>query len=158
LSLVFVSIALLFVLITRVDLQDLASTIMDYLETCGLKDQHRRQAEGLNALIAFAEGDLSTQPLDDESHSMQLSSRTDTVSTDSGEERSSIQSEDAEAQASSPERGSPQSSVSDLQDMVLPNTTRKLFARAADIIRKSRDLDGVMFLDASGKFEQYEIP
>jgi hypothetical protein len=152
----------------RLYLQDLASTVMEYLDTYSLKDQHRRQAEGLNGLISFAEADMSTQSFDEESHSTQLSSKTGTVSTDGGEEDSfevpeqntSTQSEVAQPQASPLRRASPQSSdsVSDLQDMVLPNTTKKLFSRAADIIRKSRDLDGIIFLDASGKFRMYGCP
>jgi hypothetical protein len=40
-------------------------------------------------------------------------------------------------------------SVSDLQDSMLPASTRALFARAADIMRKTNDMSGVMFLDAS---------
>jgi hypothetical protein len=57
-------------------LQDLASTIMEYFNTCTLIDQHRRQAEGLSGLISFAEGEMSTQPFDEEFYSTQLPSRT----------------------------------------------------------------------------------
>jgi GAF domain-containing protein len=148
-------------------MQDLASTIMEYLDIYTLRDQHRRGAEGLEGLISFAEGDLSIQPFDEESHLTQLSARTGPVPTDSGErelyeqpeQNQPIQSEIAQSQAPSPsptlspssKRASPQwsDSVSGLQGMVLPNTTRSLFARAADILRKCRHMDGVMFLDAS---------
>ena len=41
--------------------------------------------------------------------------------------------------------------ISDLQDMVLPNTSKKLFALAAENLRKYKNMDGVMFSDASGK-------
>ena len=37
-------------------LQDLAGTVMEYLDTCTLRDQHRRDAQGLDGLISFAEG------------------------------------------------------------------------------------------------------
>jgi hypothetical protein len=132
-------------------LQDLASTIMEYLNTYTLKDQHRRQAEGLSGLISFAEGEMSTQPFDEEFHSTQLPSRTGHESFQEPEQNESIQSGVAQPQTPPSRRASPQrsDSVSDLQDMVLPNTTKKLFARAADIMRKSRDMDGVFFLDAA---------
>jgi hypothetical protein len=39
--------------------------------------------------------------------------------------------------------------LSDLQESVLPMTAKDLFARAADIMRKSNDMSGVMFIDAS---------
>jgi hypothetical protein len=120
-------------------MQDLASTVMEYLVTYTLKDQHRRQAEGLNGLISFAEEDSSTQPFEEDGHSAQPASRTGTTSTDSGEKSSFREPEqnepiqDGVAQPLTPSQRSDRSdSVSDLQDMVLPNTTRKLFARAAD--------------------------
>jgi hypothetical protein len=40
-------------------------------------------------------------------------------------------------------------SVGDLQDSLLPATAKELFARAADIMRRSNDMSGVMFMDAS---------
>jgi hypothetical protein len=40
-------------------------------------------------------------------------------------------------------------SVSELQDSLLSETTKELFARAADIMRQSNDMSGVMFIDAS---------
>jgi signal transduction histidine kinase len=40
-------------------------------------------------------------------------------------------------------------SVSDLQESLLSGTTKELFARAAEIMRRSNDMSGVMFMDAS---------
>jgi signal transduction histidine kinase len=40
-------------------------------------------------------------------------------------------------------------SVSDLQESLLSGSTKELFARAADIMRRSNDMSGVMFMDAS---------
>jgi hypothetical protein len=40
-------------------------------------------------------------------------------------------------------------SVVDLRDSLLPATAKELFARAADIMRRSNDMSGVMFMDAS---------
>jgi hypothetical protein len=42
-------------------LQDLASTVMNYLDTYTLRDQHHRGAERLEGLITFAQGDLNMQ-------------------------------------------------------------------------------------------------
>jgi hypothetical protein len=39
-------------------------------------------------------------------------------------------------------------SVSHLQESLLTETTKELFARAADIMRRSNDMSGVMFMDA----------
>jgi hypothetical protein len=137
-------------------LQDLAVTVMEYLDTYTLRDQHRRDAQGLDGLISFAEGDLSMLPSNEEFYSTQLPSRPGPVPADPGEQRSyeePTQRAIAQPHIPPPRKPSPHlnGSVSDLQDMVLPNTSKKLFARAADIMRKSKDMDGVMFLDASGK-------
>jgi signal transduction histidine kinase len=40
-------------------------------------------------------------------------------------------------------------SVSELQESLLSGTTKELFARAAEIMRRSNDMSGVMFMDAS---------
>jgi signal transduction histidine kinase len=42
-----------------------------------------------------------------------------------------------------------QRTVDDIQNGLVPATTRDLFARAADIMRRSNDMSGVMFMDAS---------
>jgi signal transduction histidine kinase len=53
--------------------------------------------------------------------------------------------------SSSSSHGSPdrRRTVDDLQNGLVPATTKDLFARAADIMRRSNDMSGVMFLDAS---------
>jgi hypothetical protein len=55
------------------------------------------------------------------------------------------------ARVASPSQESPdrRRSVSDLQESLLTETTKELFARAADIMRRSNDMSGVMFMDAS---------
>jgi hypothetical protein len=40
-------------------------------------------------------------------------------------------------------------SVTDLQESLLPATAKELFAQAADIMHRSNDMSGVMFMDAS---------
>jgi hypothetical protein len=46
-------------------------------------------------------------------------------------------------------RSDRQHTLSDLQESALPMTAKDLFARAADIMRQSNDMSGVMFIDAS---------
>ena len=142
-------------------LQDLAATVMEYLVTYTLRDQQRRGAEGLHGLLSFAEGDSKLGSFKEHYHPPAPSLAVGPRSTDNGSDTTfEERKEDPSVQASidqprtgfvpskgrRPER---RSSVGDLQDKILPNTTKELFARAADIMRKSRDMDGVLFLDAS---------
>lgn len=147
-------------------LQDLAATVMEYLVTYTLKDQHRRGAEGLHGLITFAESDPKPQPFYKTSpgYPAQPSPKVARNSRDSGVQVSPEESEEGgELKGDSPtcddaaqskplpistDRSERRPSVGDLQDMVLPDTMKDLFARAADIMRRSNDMDGVMFLDA----------
>jgi hypothetical protein len=142
-------------------LKDLASTVMDYLTTYTLREQHRQAADGLRGLISFAEGDLSLQPCNEDEHLAHPSSETPSNPTEAQEihayqePEAKVSVQGGLTEPSTPphpsRRGSPRqsNSIGDLQDMVLPNTTKNLFARAADIMQASRDMDGVMFLDAS---------
>jgi hypothetical protein len=137
-------------------LQDLASTVMDYLSTYTLRDQHRQAAEGLRGLISLAEGNSSSQPFSNRAHLAPQPSKAHSEELQSYQVHEAdviIQSETAQSPISpyTSHRGSFQrsNSLSDLQDMVLPNNTRQLLERAADIIHRFRDMDGVMFLDAS---------
>jgi signal transduction histidine kinase len=61
----------------------------------------------------------------------------------------SSQEEHANSASPSTKRTERRHSLSDLQDSLLPATTKDLFARAADIMRRSNDMSGVMFMDAS---------
>lgn len=145
-------------------LQDLAATVMEYLVTYTLKDQHRRGAEGLHGLLTFAEADSNLKSFHEHYNATDLSpgvsqSMKDNVSVKSAagipniKQDAYFQSEAARARMNAaPSRNHPperRPSVSDLQDRNVPTTTRELFARAAHIMRKSSDMDGVMFLDAS---------
>ncbi|KAF1841778.1 uncharacterized protein K460DRAFT_173295 [Cucurbitaria berberidis CBS 394.84] len=142
-------------------LKDLAATVMEYLVTYTLKDQHRRGAEGLHGLLSFAEGDSKIGPFIERRYPPEPSLKTDsktkiTGGTPTNEERKQNPPvEDGVDQPRTaslpPKRGRSErrSSVGDLQDKIVPNTIRELFARASDIMRRSNDMDGVMFLDAS---------
>jgi signal transduction histidine kinase len=61
----------------------------------------------------------------------------------------SSQQEQANPASPSSKRSERRHSLSELQDSLLPATTKDLFARAADIMRRSNDMSGVMFMDAS---------
>jgi hypothetical protein len=142
-------------------LKDLSMIIMEYLETYIIRDRYRRGAEGLHGLMSFAEGATHPQSLPRHSRSTG-SSPDDRVSafsngedhpiydpnldgaTQSRDTHSSAKSQ-APAQATSDRRGS----ASDLQQSLLPATTKELFARAADIMLRCNDMSGVMFIDAA---------
>ncbi|KAH7078197.1 hypothetical protein FB567DRAFT_129453 [Paraphoma chrysanthemicola] len=141
-------------------LMDLASTVMDYLDTYAIKDRYRRGAEGLHGLMSFAEGTskikpfnefykLSTTPEDSQpSMADELEvqySNGDGVNT--AQEPCTNGFKDAES--SPPKTPVRRDSISDLQESLLPATTKQLFARAADIMRRCNEMDGVMFMDAS---------
>lgn len=137
-------------------LQDLAATVMEYLVTYTLKDQHRRGAEGLHGLLTFAEADIKPKSIHEHYHSALPSSKVQRSMRDSGysdraDETISTQQKSYIENGTTQSNGSRerQPSVGDLQGSVIPNAMRELFARASHIMRKSNDMDGVMFLDAS---------
>lgn len=145
-------------------LQDLAATVMEYLVTYNVRDQHRRGAEGLRGLLSFAEGAEVGSELKESDKACSPRNRlpkTQLPEKDTSDiQPSEKSSQDASAQAQaaqprqksvSPQRGTSERrySAGDLQDKILPNTTRHLFSRAADIMQRSNDMDGIMFLDAS---------
>jgi len=140
-------------------LKDLSSTIMDYLDTYIIKDRYRRGAEGLQGLMSFADGtnlkpisDLYKTPSspDPQSATTRINERrfsSEPESTPSSPNVSSHQrNESGSSQRRTPER---RRSISELQDSIIPNSTKEIFARAADIMRQSNDMDGVTFIDAS---------
>ena len=140
-------------------LQDLASTTMDYLETYIIKDRYRRGAEGLRGLMSFADGASDIKPMSERSRSPGSPT---TPSTETKNEHrqpgDKSQADTAVQDAGSHTRnepGSPQqstskrNSISELQDSLVPTTTKEVFARAAEIMRLSNDMDGVTFIDAS---------
>ncbi|KAH7402409.1 hypothetical protein BKA66DRAFT_435834 [Pyrenochaeta sp. MPI-SDFR-AT-0127] len=137
-------------------LQDLAATVMEYLVTYAVKDQHRRGAEGLHGLLSFAEGDSKLKEINDfygpkDRLRKTQNSEIGTCGSRTFEEAREGAPCPTSAQAPQLRRGVSERrySAGDLQDKMLPNTTRDLFSRASDIMRRSNDLDGVMFLDAS---------
>jgi hypothetical protein len=111
-------------------------------------------AEGGSSTKAFSFSDQKT-PLD--SAGMGMSSETSNQQEEgpkpvqTGASLKIASNPQQYARVASPSQESPdrRRSVSDLQESLLTETTKELFARAADIMRRSNDMSGVMFMDAS---------
>jgi hypothetical protein len=111
-------------------------------------------AEGGSSTKAFSFSDQKT-PLD--SAGMGMSSETSNqqeegpkpVQTGASLKIASNPQQYARVASPSQELPDRRRSVSDLQESLLTETTKELFARAADIMRRSNDMSGVMFMDAS---------
>ncbi|KAI8938103.1 hypothetical protein NX059_005772 [Plenodomus lindquistii] len=145
-------------------LQDLAATVMEYLVMYTLKDRHHRGAAGLHGLLTFAEADTKSKSIHEHPNSSQSNPKaspsmrdyayseptTDTV-TSTQENHISRGTAEADSIKGLPERKRTERrpSVGELQDSVVPDAMRELFSRAADIMRTSNDMDGVIMLDAS---------
>ncbi|KAF2108362.1 hypothetical protein BDV96DRAFT_504582 [Lophiotrema nucula] len=152
-------------------LQDLASTVAEYLETYAIKDAHRRGEQLTRGLISFAEGASGLNPFDDNNGkigpsllSPELAEKPDPFNDTSSSVRGlpggvspvidkPYDHEQTPPSRTSAEPASNESSrhgfVRALQESILPANSRDMFSRAANIIRASSDLDGVLILDAS---------
>ncbi|KAF2819940.1 hypothetical protein CC86DRAFT_361397 [Ophiobolus disseminans] len=140
-------------------LKDLSSTIMDYLETYTIRDRYRRGAEGLQGLMSFADG-TNLKPINEHFQSpLSPTSQPTTSKEGLGQPREDtkpdISGQDSGSHihtgsnASEPSPSGRRRSISELQESLVPATTKEVFARAADIMRQSNDMDGVTFIDAS---------
>lgn len=153
-------------------LQDLAATIMEHLDTYTLKDQRHRGEQLTRGLISFAEGASalqqydanqdhhSPQPYDENISHPALQPYHDDAEIPALRPHDSNRSiprpstpvdfaqivREPEAPSSRPHACG---SVQTLQDSILPANSKAMFARAANIMRASSDLDGVLILDAS---------
>ncbi|KAH8723062.1 hypothetical protein GQ44DRAFT_710926 [Phaeosphaeriaceae sp. PMI808] len=144
-------------------LQDLASVVIDYLHTYTIKDRYRREAEGLYGLMSFAEGASTLQPFSERNQAPNSGLPTEFQGTNGdfhGIGISNIPKPEFTAQCPEPPNfeklnstfrndSTRRDSLSELQDSLLPATIKEPFARAAQIMQQSNDLDGVMFMDAS---------
>jgi hypothetical protein len=155
--------------------KDLATTVVDYLNTYTIKDQYRRGERFTRGLVSFAEGASSLKPFDRSSlrnassvpsqTSSDLSSATDREVASAEDMKSVADPKDAryiaETHQKSHNRPPSASSRTDraksarhrsirtLQDSILPTDSKSMFSRAANLIASSSDLDGVLILDAS---------
>lgn len=132
-------------------LQDLAATVVDYLDLYMVKDQQGRSERLMRALMSFAEGDSNMRPFENESQ--RLLSPTGSEIPEPRQEKKEPAL--AKSRKASPLRtpakqtSTRQSSMKQLQESILPKDSRSMFSRAASVIQKSSDLDGVLILDAS---------
>ncbi|KAH7132156.1 hypothetical protein B0J11DRAFT_427520 [Dendryphion nanum] len=151
-------------------LQDLASTVMEYLDTYTIKAKFKRGEQLTRALLSFAEGHSAIQSFSDDSsvrsmpgsaspmvHSSaqteyDVASRVGSTRPSSIQNPGSITSATStlpQSIAPSTQQSSNFASVKALQESILPFNSRLMFARAARLIQASSNLDGVLLLDAS---------
>ncbi|CAI6337084.1 unnamed protein product [Periconia digitata] len=132
-------------------LQDLAITIVEHLDLFMIRDQYSRSEKLLRALMSFTEGCSNMRPFENESQRPLLPS-----GAEPSESRHDHQPS-AHAKSSKPSllppgkrpKTSRQKSMRDLQKSILPTDSQSMFSRAASVMQKSSDLDGVLILDAS---------
>lgn len=151
-------------------LSDLADTVVEHLATYKLREENRRGERMVRGLTSFLEGasGLQHSKVDDESDQetelvaastasglqKPLLRRTETEDS-IGPIPSSPRLDKAPEQAEFGDRLQPpgkereQSASSILQNSILPANSRSMFSRAANIIRETSELDGVVIFDAS---------
>ncbi|PVI04433.1 hypothetical protein DM02DRAFT_716256 [Periconia macrospinosa] len=131
-------------------LQDLAATIVEYLDLYMIREQFSRNEKLMRALMSFAEGGSTMRPFANESQ-RQLS----LTGAELPEQQEKKVPALAKRRSSSPlqadkqRKPSRQDSMRNLQETILPANSRSMFSRAASVIQKSSELDGVLILDAS---------
>jgi hypothetical protein len=157
-------------------LQDLAATVMEHLDMYTLKDQQSRGEQLTRGLISFAEGASALQPYHDNHRArttLQLFPDKPTFAAlqrlEASENAPALQLDDdynlsrpplssgppvdstLAAQGPDAPSGKPDAdnAIRALQESILPANSKAMFARAANIMRASSDLDGVLILDAS---------
>ncbi|KAH7084917.1 hypothetical protein BKA63DRAFT_5151 [Paraphoma chrysanthemicola] len=140
-------------------LRDIASSVMEYLHTYTIKDQFRRGERFTRGLISFSEGASALLPFENvNQHDLDARTAVGTFTPDfpsPNEERSDpikdqqVETTGHEARSSVRIRSSRQRSIKKLQETILPQDSRSMFARAASVMMASSDIDGVLILDAS---------
>ncbi|KAF2033006.1 hypothetical protein EK21DRAFT_59779 [Setomelanomma holmii] len=144
-------------------LEDLAATVVEYLGNYTIRDRFKRGEKLTRGLISFAEGASALLPFDitDQSGS---EPRSPTTTSSTSFAHAASQASQAGSQGSGQRQNKQQlSTASDtvrasstrnaslraLQDTILPTNSRSMFARAANVMLASSELDGVIILDAS---------
>ncbi|KAH7094565.1 sensor histidine kinase-like protein/response regulator [Paraphoma chrysanthemicola] len=140
-------------------LRDIASSVMEYLHTYTIKDQFRRGERFTRGLISFSEGASALLPFENVNrHDLDAPTALGTFTPDlssPNDERSDpmkfqqVATTDMGARPSVWIRSSRQRSIKKLQETILPQDSRSMFARAASVMMASSDIDGVLILDAS---------
>jgi signal transduction histidine kinase len=151
----------------RESLRDIAESTMDYLHAYTVKDQYQRGEQFTRGLISFSEGASSLLPFENVTqHDPEAS-----VSINPGlTSRGSISQHAKPSDPVNPEeemtprkksatvriKGRRQRSTQSLQESILPVDSRTMFARAANVMMASSNLDGVVILDASVAANRHE--
>ncbi|KAH8730233.1 hypothetical protein GQ44DRAFT_701047 [Phaeosphaeriaceae sp. PMI808] len=139
-------------------LHDISESIMDYLHNYTIKDQLWRGERFTRGLLSFSEGASALLPFEnnaqkdpDNAHiyrqpSSALSSPYETNGEYFGLRQQPFVPLEPAALKSPRNR---QQLIRRLQEAILPTDARSMFARAANVLLASSDLDGVIILDAS---------
>lgn len=128
-------------------LNDLAATIMEYLDTYTLRDQQRRGEQLTRGLISFSEGRNSFCGSLDSNDIKAIGK-----AASQGRLKDALLPCGAELAfpgKSNQDTSDKRCSVTALQESILPTNSKSMFSRAAGIMRASSDVDGVLILDAS---------
>jgi hypothetical protein len=150
--------------------RDLATTVADYLNTYTMKDQYRRGERFTRGLVSFAEGASSLNPFEGStlqdassttSQTSSVFSTTDKEAASAEDKNNAAGAKDSDETFQKPTSRPPSRlradraksarhrSIRTLQDSILPNDSKSMFSRAANVMVASSDLDGVLILDAS---------
>ncbi|KAF7672323.1 sensor histidine kinase response regulator [Alternaria burnsii] len=148
--------------------KDLGSTVVSYLNTYTISDQYRRGERFTRGLVSFAEGASALVPFEREVRQDSASSSQTSSDISSTTDKEIVSTDDTEKVHEGVELNETTSnhplsaiaktaraksarhrSIRSLQDSILPNDSKSMFSRAANVIMGSSDLDGVLILDAS---------
>lgn len=140
-------------------LRDIASSTMEYLHTYTIKDQFRSGERFTRGLISFSEGASALRPFENiNQQALDAPTAHGTFSPDfasPSDERSDPMKDQylgatlRTARSIVQVKSSRQRSIKKLQETILPQNSRSMFARAASVMMASSDIDGVLILDAS---------
>ncbi|QDS74125.1 hypothetical protein FKW77_009900 [Venturia effusa] len=149
-------------------LRDLAETVVEHLATYKLREENRRGERMVRGLTSFLEGASELKPGqvdDDTDQEAEMDASTTKEALQKPPLRRTVTEDSIGPIASNPENAPPgmseesllrppgqtreKSASSILQESILPTNARSMFSRAANIIRETSELDGVVIFDAS---------
>jgi signal transduction histidine kinase len=145
----------------RESLRDISESIMDYLHAYTVKDQYQRGEQFTRGLISFSEGASTLLPFQNVT---QNDLQAPVLTNDGLPSHEPLSQEEGETSGvlDPPQEVSPSKasatvrlksrrlrSTKSLQESILPVDSRTMFARAANVMMASSNLDGVVILDAS---------
>ncbi|OJD36524.1 sensor histidine kinase response [Diplodia corticola] len=124
-------------------MQDMAATVVSYLSAARAQDTNRKAEQMIRGLNSFVTGAADLQASQD----LDVPQSPVSGSPNSTSHHSPHKAAESPADASQEDEGPADTSFS--HDDLLSPGTKRMFARAAHIMRQSSDLDGVIFFDAS---------